>query len=234
MSGAVVAVELVVLAVLFEGFFQFVHLVGRRRLVVIAEYAQHGAGQALGEVNRRDGLLRGEGVGGHADAASPEVNGGVEGAGAAGDHVRVPSAGAAAYDADLAVGVRQRVEEGGCAFGVGENAVVGDAALSAGSGRYVVRGSLPEAGEEVGRADDVSVVGEAAGEFPVKLVPARQVVNQYYGREGAWTERPGEVGVNAIAVVSGYGDGFGYHAFVVGGVELIPHSLSSCGRGLSL
>src|SRR5207253_1634622 len=56
-AGAIVAIELVHLATLLELGLVLVHLLGARRAVVIAEYAEQRAAQVLGHVDRRDRRL---------------------------------------------------------------------------------------------------------------------------------------------------------------------------------
>src|SRR5262249_34192096 len=55
--GAVVAMELVRLAVLFEFGLVLVDLLGARRPVVVAEYSDYRAAQVLCHVDRRDRRL---------------------------------------------------------------------------------------------------------------------------------------------------------------------------------
>src|SRR5690606_26049924 len=50
---------------------------------------------------------------------------------------------------------------------------------------------------------------EAVGELPVQLVPAGPVVEQHHARKRSVAHRPREVGVDLVAVVSGYRDGLG-------------------------
>src|SRR3972149_6332757 len=59
-TGAIVAVELIVLSVLLQFFFVPVYLLPRRALVVVAKDAQQGSGQVFGVVNRGDRLGRGQ------------------------------------------------------------------------------------------------------------------------------------------------------------------------------
>src|SRR5277367_2157161 len=69
--GAVVAMEVVVLAVLLELGLMLVHLLRARRAVVVAEDAEQRAAQVLRHVDRRDGRLRVELLRAHHDAATP-------------------------------------------------------------------------------------------------------------------------------------------------------------------
>src|SRR5712692_11588623 len=70
-AGAVVAVELVVLAVLLELFLMLVYLLRRGPLVVVAKQAQQRRIEVLGVVDGRDRLLRRELLLGLDHAATP-------------------------------------------------------------------------------------------------------------------------------------------------------------------
>src|ERR1043166_5223720 len=72
-AGTVIAVELVRLAVLLELRFVLVHLLGARRAVVVAEYAEQRAGKILRHLDRRDGRLGIELLLAHHYAAAPEI-----------------------------------------------------------------------------------------------------------------------------------------------------------------
>ncbi len=82
MARAIVAVELVYLAVLLERGLVHIHLLGRWGAVVIAEEAEERAVQVLRVIHRRD---RAHGVQvflAHHHTASPEVDACVEAGGA--------------------------------------------------------------------------------------------------------------------------------------------------------
>src|SRR5687767_13213357 len=72
-TGTVVAVELMHLAVLLELGLVLVHLLGARRAVVVAEYADQRAAEILRHLNRRDGRLGIELLFAHHHAATPEI-----------------------------------------------------------------------------------------------------------------------------------------------------------------
>src|ERR1700752_2582637 len=57
-SGAVVAVELIILAVLLQLGLVLVHLLRTRCAIVVAEQAEQRAGEAVRHVDRCDGLVR--------------------------------------------------------------------------------------------------------------------------------------------------------------------------------
>src|SRR6185437_537882 len=101
--GAVVAVKLVGLAVLIELGLVLVHLLGGRRAILVAEQAEERAGEFRCEVDRRRRLLRIELLLAHDDAAAPELDGGVDALGMAGEEEGLAAARARAEDADLAV-----------------------------------------------------------------------------------------------------------------------------------
>src|SRR5687767_1762420 len=77
MAGTVVAVELVTLSVLLQRGLMLVHLVGARRAVLIAEYAEQRAGEILSHLDWRDGCVGVEFLLTHHDAAAPEIGAGV-------------------------------------------------------------------------------------------------------------------------------------------------------------
>src|SRR3977135_2940271 len=71
MAGAVVAVELVRLAVLLELGLGLVHLLRARRAILVAEQAEQRAAEVLRYVDRRDGRLGIELLLAHHHAATP-------------------------------------------------------------------------------------------------------------------------------------------------------------------
>src|SRR5215204_4518639 len=102
-AGSIVAVELVDLAVLLELGLVLVHLLGARRAVVVAEYAEQRAAEVLRHVDRRDGRLGIELLLAHHHAAAPEVGAGIDVLPLAGINKGVPATRAGAENADLAV-----------------------------------------------------------------------------------------------------------------------------------
>src|SRR3990167_746743 len=103
MSGAVIAVKLVVLAVLLELRLMLVHLLRRRTLVIVAKKAEQRAGEILRVIDRRDRLLRSEILFGHHHAPAPAFDGRVEALHAAGGEEGMAPSGASAEDAYLTV-----------------------------------------------------------------------------------------------------------------------------------
>src|SRR6266704_354442 len=104
-AGAVIAVELVHLAVLLELGLMLVHLLGARRAVVVAEYAEQRAAEVLRHLDRRDGRLGIELLLAHHHAAAPELDAGIDVLPLAGVDESVPATRTGAEDADLAVGI---------------------------------------------------------------------------------------------------------------------------------
>src|SRR5215470_11088293 len=102
-AGAVVAVELVRLAVLLQFRLVLVHLLGARRAVVVAEDADERAGEVPGQVDRRDRRLVVELLFAHHHAATPQFRAGVDVLLLARIDERVPAARAGAEQADLTV-----------------------------------------------------------------------------------------------------------------------------------
>src|SRR5450631_1131248 len=114
-AGTVVAVELVHLAVLLELGLVLVYLLGARRAVVVAEYAEQRAAEVLRHLDRRDGRLGIELLLAHHYAAAPEFGAGVDIAALAGIDESVPAARAGAEQANPAVvmGLRSHPLHGG-------------------------------------------------------------------------------------------------------------------------
>src|SRR6266545_5124133 len=163
-AGAVVAVELVVLAQLLELGLVLVDLFGAGRAVVVAEQAEQRAGEVLGHVDRRDRRLGVELVLAHHHAAAPQVDAGIDVLLLAGIDEGVPAARAGAEHADLAVeiGLGAHPLHGG--RGVADHLGVGNAAVGAHLGGDVVGVAVAAAALaliEVGADRDIAVMGEA-------------------------------------------------------------------------
>src|SRR5713101_566552 len=103
-ASTVVAVELVLL----ELAFVLIHLLGARRAVVVAEYAEQRAAEVLRNLDRRDGRLGIELLLAHHHAAAPEVDAGVDVFPLAGIDEGVPATRTGAENANLAVVIRLR------------------------------------------------------------------------------------------------------------------------------
>src|SRR6202023_2156970 len=114
-AGTVVAVELVRLVVLLELRLVLVHLLGARRAVVVAEYAEQRAAELLRHLDRRDRRLGIELLLPHHHAAAPQVGAGIDVLLLAGIDEGVPAAPAGAEKPDLAVvpGLRAHPLHGG-------------------------------------------------------------------------------------------------------------------------
>src|ERR1700756_4968924 len=77
-AGAVVAMEFMNLAVLFQLGLVLVHLLRARRPIVIAEQAEQRTRKVLGHVDRRNRRLGVELLLAHHHAAAPELDAGVD------------------------------------------------------------------------------------------------------------------------------------------------------------
>src|SRR5262249_13092418 len=102
-AGTIVTVELVHLAVLLEFGLVLVHLLGARRAVVVAEYAEQRAAEVLRHLDRCDGRLGIELLFAHHHAAAPEVGAGVDVLPLAGIDEGVAATRTGAENADLSV-----------------------------------------------------------------------------------------------------------------------------------
>ena len=204
-AGAVVTVELVDLAMLFQLYLVLVHLIGRRRPVLIAEYAEQRAGEVPGHVDRRHRRLRIELLPAHHHTAAPKVGAGVHVLPLRGVDESVPSAGAGTEDADLAVEAGLRAHPLHRGRGVADHLGIGDAALGTNLGRNIVgiRIGAARALIKVMADRDVAVMGEAARRLDVELAPAGHVVDQHDPREGAGTGRPRHIGGDRGSAVAG-------------------------------
>src|ERR1700722_12526711 len=102
-AGAVVAVELIALALLFEFRLVLVNLLRARGAVIVAEQAEDRAAQILRHVERRDGLFRVELFLGHHHTAAPLLDDRVDVLLLAGVDEGMSAARAGTNQADLAV-----------------------------------------------------------------------------------------------------------------------------------
>src|ERR1700730_5710884 len=104
-TGTIVAVELIVLAMLLEFGLVLIHLLWARRAVVVAEQAEQRTTEVLRHVDRCDGRLRVELLLAHHHAAAPLLDAGVDVLLLAGINECVPAARARADETDLAVAI---------------------------------------------------------------------------------------------------------------------------------
>src|ERR1019366_4870166 len=213
-ASAVVAVELVHLAVLLELGLVLVYLFGARRAVVVAEDADKRAREVLGHVNRRDGRLGIELLLAHHHAAAPELGAGVDVLPLAGIDEGVAAAGAGAENADLAVviGLRAHPLHGG--LGIADHLGVGNAAVGANFGGDVIRVALARTLIEVSADREIAVMREPARRLDVELAPAREMVDKHHARKGARTRRLGHVSGNRGSLVALDGHVLAGHASV--------------------
>src|SRR5450755_984399 len=107
-ASTIVAVELMHLALLLKLGLVLVHLLGARRAVVVAEYAEQRAAEVLRHFDRRDRRLGIEFLLAHHHAAAPELDAGIDVFPLAGIDEGVPTTRTGAENADLAnvIGLR--------------------------------------------------------------------------------------------------------------------------------
>ena len=160
-AGAVVAVELVRLAVLLEFGLVLVHLFGAGRAVVVAEDAEQRAGEVLRHLDRRDRRLGIELLLAHHHAAAPELDAGIDVLPLAGIDEGVPATGAGAEKADLAVQIGLRAHPLHRGLGIADHLGVGDAAVGTHFGGDVVRVALARTLIEVSADREIAVMREA-------------------------------------------------------------------------
>ncbi len=220
MSGSLVGVELIGLAVRLERRLQFRDVLRRRVLVFRAEQAEQRAGQVPGPVDQgRDAVQRMPFGCSLDDEAAVAVHGGVEWQADRGEE-RLAAARAVADHADLAVGVTQPAQVSRRARHFADDPLVGDGDRARGPGRRhrVVRG----------RARRLTVVKvrhhrvePARGERPGKLrglpVVTGQVVDDHHAADaigGCGPERPRRVRLDLVAAVPDDRHAFGQHRVV--------------------
>src|SRR5579884_1810095 len=212
-AGAVVAVELVLLAVPFQLALGSVDLLRVRVGVVVAEDAQQRAMHVLGEIDDTLRTLRRDVLGLRDDPPAPAVNGCVERRDLASHHVGLPAARAEADDADLTVRLRLGAQKGHRALGVANDLRVGGTALGPGGRRDVVPAAGAEAMEQMRRDGGVAVEGELADDLFGPLVPAGHVVQDDHTRHRSAGQRLRIVRMDDLAVVPGDPDSVGNHSF---------------------
>src|ERR1700730_17794923 len=101
--GAVIAMELILLAVLLQLRLVLVHLLRCRRTILVAEQTEQRAGEALAELDRRRRLLRVQLLLAHHHPAAPQLDRGVDAVGVAGKQEGLPAGRAGAEYADLTI-----------------------------------------------------------------------------------------------------------------------------------
>src|SRR3954468_20870913 len=183
-TGAVIAVELVTLAVFLERSLVLVHLLRAWRAVVVAEEADQRTAQVRRHVDRRDRRLLVELLLGHHHAAAPEVRARIDVFFLARIDERMPAARAGAENADLAIEARLAAHPLHGGFGVADHLRVRNSALGPHLGGDVIRIALAGALIEVGTDRQITVMREAPRRLDVELAPARQMMHQHHAREG--------------------------------------------------
>src|ERR1044071_5802308 len=127
MAGAVVAMELVILPVLFELCFVLIDLFRRGRLIVVAKQADHRTRKILGIINRRDRLFGRELLFRLHYAAAPAFHEAVEALQTTSGKKPVPPTGAGSEYADF-FDVRKRTQQIFRAVEIPKHLFVGNAA----------------------------------------------------------------------------------------------------------
>src|SRR5260370_18657720 len=213
-AGSVVAVELVHLAVLLELGLVLIHLLGARRAVVVAEYAEQRAAEVLRHFDRRDGRLGIELLLAHHHAAAPEVDACVDVLPLAGIDEGVPTTRPAAENADLAIVIGLRAYPLHCGLGVADHLRSGNAAVGAHFGRDVVCVALARTLIEASAHREIAAMLYPTRRLHVELSPAREMVDKHNARKGAWTRRLGHISGNRGFLVAFDGHVLASHASV--------------------
>jgi hypothetical protein len=214
-AGAVVAVELVVLAELFEHGFGAVHLVAVGIFIIVAEQAEQRAAQLRREIDGRDRPLGVELLGVvDDDVAAPAIHGRVDAVERAGGEIGVAPARAEADHSDLAVGIGLGAQKLHAARDVAHHLLVGDAAGRAHAGADIVGAAGAFAEIKVRRDGRQSMMGELAGRLLDPFIPPGHVMDQHHAGPRSAAERTRVIGFAHIALVAAKGDRLREHAFV--------------------
>src|SRR5438132_8657434 len=214
-SGAVVPVKLVLLAVLLELGLVLVHLLRGRRTILVAEETEQRAGKVLRKLDRRGRLLRVQLLLAHHHPAAPKLAGGVDVLRVASKQEGLPPARAGAEYPDLAIepGLSAQPRHG--TLGVADDLSIGNATLGAHLGGDIVGFALARPVIEVMADRRIAVMRELAGRLAVPLVPAGRMMKQHHAGEGAGTQRPRNIGRDRLGLVAGDRNGLPNHSFIV-------------------
>ena len=117
-------------------------------------------------------------------------------------------------DTDFAVEIGQRSKEPHGTFDVTQRLSVGDAAGLPNLGADFVGIAMARPVVQVGGYGYVTVVGVAAGRFPVPLIPAGSVVNQDHSGKGAGAQRLRHVGPDGVPIVALNSRSFRQHSLI--------------------
>ncbi len=116
--------------------------------------------------------------------------------------------------ADLAAAVSGGAQEPHRRLHVADDLVIGYPAGRADPGSDVVRFAVACAVVQVGADGRVAVISEPACGLLIPLIPARQMVDEDDAGEGAWPQRPREVGVDGVSPVAAQANRLGDHSLV--------------------
>src|SRR5690606_17579624 len=166
-ARAVIAVELIILAVLLQLFLVLVDLLRARRPVLVAEQPEQRAGKVLRQLDPRHRQLLGQLFLAHHHATAPDIGDGVAALRLAGIEERMAPSGAGADHADLAVEPGLPAQPLHRSLGITDHLRVRNAALGARLGGDIVGPALAEALIEVMADRGITVMGEAARRFTV-------------------------------------------------------------------
>jgi hypothetical protein len=206
-AGAVVAVELVILAVLLQFRLGLVDVLRGRVGVFIAEQAQQRAIDPFGQIDRCNGLGLGQSrLVVDDDIAAPAIDCSLDQMRQfAGRQISLPPAGAKSDHADLAAGMRLRAQEVDGASHIAEHLLVRNAAALAHLGDHRLVGAVADPEIEARRYGRIAVMSELAGDFAGPLVPARHVMDHDDAGMRPSIGRVCIIGIAAVAAVPAIG-----------------------------
>lgn len=179
MPCAVITMEFVGLAELFQDLLGPVDLIGAWPLVFCAEYAEHGSGHVRRQINRRDRprrrqLLRIV----DDDAAAPAIHDGVKARQRTAGQPGMAAARTEAHDRDLGIGFRLGAQKGHAAGHIADELVVGHTAAGAHARADIVGRAGAVAKIQMRSDAGEAGVCELAGGLDDPVVPAGQMVDE--------------------------------------------------------
>src|ERR1700733_7874424 len=184
-TGAVVRMEFVRLALLLELGLVHIHLLRARGTVIVAEQTEQRTVEVLCHVDRRNRCLVVEFFLAHHDPSAPKLHAGVDVLFLARIDEGVAAAGTGSEDAHLAVEVWLGAHPLYGSRRVADHLSIRNSALGAHLGGDVVGIALARALVEVCADRDVAMMGEPARRLDIELAPARKMMDKHHAGKRA-------------------------------------------------
>src|SRR6516164_651906 len=207
MAGAVVTVELVVLAMPFQFGLGAVDLVGRRVWILVAEETQERAADPFRQIERRHRLALGQPrLVVDDDIAAPAIDCTLDQMRQlAGHQISLPPAGAEADHADLTAGMRLRAQEVDRTCHIAEHLIVRDAAAFTHLGNHLLLRAIADTEIEARRDCGIAVVREFACDLAGPFIPAWHVMDHDDAGVRPGIGRVRVIRIAAVAAVAAIG-----------------------------